>query len=129
MFILLSACTVPPEPAPGPQRADLELKHVTINSWSDGGLSVVTTADSLELFREGALNGEFIARDAGLTVMRDGLRFTTPEARGNLHSGQMWSDAGVNVKLRGFELNAAGFTADTKAQTAVFEKPVSTFSR
>jgi len=129
MFMLLSACTVPPEPAPGPPRADLELKHVTINSWSDGGLTVVTTAESLELFREGPLSGEFIARDAGLLVMRDGLRFTTPEARGNLKSGQMWSDAGVNVKLRGFELDASGFTADTKAQTAVFEKPVSTFSQ
>ncbi len=129
MLLLLSACTVPPEPAPAPQRADLELKHVTINSWSDGGLSVITTADSLELFREGALSGEFIARDAGLMVVRDGLRFTTPEARGNLHSGQMWSDAGVNVKLRGFELNAAGFTADTKEQTAVFDKPVSKFSQ
>lgn len=129
LIILLSACTVPPEPAPGPPRPDLELTRVTINSWSDGGASLITTADSLQLFREGAQAGEFVARDAGLTVVRDGLRFTTPEVRGNLRSGQLWSDAGVHVQVRGFQLDARGFTADTKAQTATFEQPVSRFSQ
>lgn len=127
MLMLVSACAVPPEPAPGPPRPDLELSRVTINSWSDGGASLITTADALEVFREGPRAGEFLARDAGLTVVRDGLRLTTPEVRGNLHSGQLWSDAGVHVQLRGFELDAQGFTVDTKAQTAVFEQPVSRF--
>ena len=129
MLVVLSACAVPPEPAPGPPRPDLELTRVTINTWSDGGASIITTADSLQLFREGAQAGEFVARDAGLTVVRDGLRLVTPEVRGNLRSGQLWSDAGVRVQTRGFELNAQGFTADTKAQTATFEQPVSRFSQ
>lgn len=127
MLFAVSACTVPPEPAPGPPRPDLELTRVTINTWSDGGASIITTADSLQLFREGAQAGEFVARDAGLTVVRDGMRIETPEVRGNLRSGQLWSDAGVRVQMRGFELNAQGFAADTKEQTATFEQPVSRF--
>lgn len=157
-MVLLLACARPEQAQRDPSGPDLVLERVTVRSWAGTELRVVTTADSLELAREGGDPGALTALDAGVTVLRDGTHVTAPVVRGNFLSGELEgeggvrlrgpneleaesprvaysrsrgvasSDAGVVVQQPGMTLNAAAFTADVVQQTAVFEQADTKFA-
>lgn len=93
------ACTKPPPPAPArdPSQADLSLSGVTVRSYAAGALRVVTTADSLDAFREVGTPGDLRARDAGVTIVRDGTLLRAPLVSGNFLSGQLEGTGGVTM--------------------------------
>lgn len=156
--LCFAACSRPQAPSRDPSHPDLSLERVTVRSWEGTGLRVITTADSLSMSREGGAAGALVARDAGVTVLRDGTRVTAPLVTGNFLSGELEgeggvrltgpnelraesprvaysrarglasSDAGVVVTQPGVELKAAGFTADVPEQSAEFEQADTRFT-
>lgn len=149
--LALLSCARPSQPVRDPSHPDLTLENVTVLSWNGTELRVITTADSLSLSREGGAAGMLTARDAGITVIRDGTHVTAPIVTGNFLAGDVEgqggvkltapnevkgesprvaysrslgiasSDAGVIVTQPGMSLEATGFTANVPEQSAEFE--------
>ncbi|MGV3624103.1 MAG: hypothetical protein ACO1OB_25020 [Archangium sp.] len=156
--LTLLSCARPSQPAREPSHPDLTLRNVTVRAWGGNGLRVVTTADSLWLSREGGAAGTLSARDAGITVIRDGVHVTAPLVTGNFLAGDVEgqggvtltapnelrgesprvaysrslglasSDAGVVVTQPGMRLDATGFTANVPEQSAEFDNADTRFT-
>jgi len=60
-----------------------------MRSWSGSKARVVTTADTLEAWREVGTPGALTARDAGVLLVRDGTRLRADLVTGNFLSGQL----------------------------------------
>ena len=95
LVVLCGACSRPASPQRDPTKADLALKQVSVRSYSGGSLRVVTTADTLDVFREAGTPGDLVAHDAGVLLVRDGTRLTAPLVTGNFLSGQLEGTGGV----------------------------------
>ncbi len=128
-LIGLVGCAAPPPQRPDAPQADLALTRVTVRSWEGARLKLLATADSLEVFREGASSGFFMAHDAGVTVMSDGLTLVAPSVQGNFVEGRFGGDAGVRAWRAGFFLEARAFEADLDAQHISFEDAQTRFVR
>jgi hypothetical protein len=87
--VLLAACSRSAPPARASAGADLQLKNVSIRTYSEGILKAVTTADGLDVFQQLGQAGDFVAVDAGIRVVRDGTWVTSTRITGNTLSGHL----------------------------------------
>lgn len=99
-LVVLAACSRPAPPPRDPSQADLQLRRVSVRSYSGGELRVVTTADVLDVFREAGTPGDLVAHDAGVLVVRDGTRITAPLVTGNFVAGRLEAEGGVRLTGR-----------------------------
>lgn len=158
LALVFCACeqTAPatPAPPPGPPRADVTFKDVTVRQYRASQLRVVATAPRVELMRG---SNDFSAADASVLLQRSGVTVLAQRVTGNGGTqlatgsngvlflgndgtvgrteratydrslgpdGAGLSDAGVTVEHPRFHLEAAGFFADFAEQRVEFEQPV-----
>jgi hypothetical protein len=94
------------------------MQGVSVRSYSGGALRVLTTADSLEVFREVGTPGDLVARDAGVLIVRDGTKLKAPRVTGNFLSGQLEGSGGVTMTGPGGVLGRSEHVAFDRAQGA-----------
>jgi hypothetical protein len=143
-----------PAPPPGPPRADVTFKDVTVRQYRASQLRVVATAPRVELMRG---SNDFTAADAGVFLKRSNVTVLAQRITGNGAAqiatgfdgvlflgndgtvgrteratydrslgpdGAGVSDAGVTIEHPRFHLEAQGFAADFAEQRVTFEQPV-----
>lgn len=94
------------------------MQGVSVRSYSGGSLRVLTTADSLEVFRETGTPGDLVARDAGVLIVRDGTKLLAPRVTGNFLSGQLEGSGGVTMTGPGGVVGRSEHVAFDRAQGA-----------
>ena len=97
LIVLACSCSRPAQPVRDPSHPDLRLEQVSIRSWSNDTLRVVTTANRLDVFREVGNPGDVVVHDAGVLIVRDGTQLSAPLVTGNLFSGQFEGKGGVKL--------------------------------
>lgn len=95
--VLLLACERSAPPVRGGDHPDLRLEGVSIRSWSQDRLRVITTATRLDVTRELGTPGDVTAFDAGVLLVSDGTQLLAPVVTGNFFAGQFVGKGGVTM--------------------------------